>query len=171
MVDEPIAILCGRNIPRRLANVNLSNRSLREATGLSPEETCARKVYRVHSGGLHTIQTQRRPGTARRACDLENQDRCRQRTGKEEMVMVKSDDIQERLVRLAVALIKVCDQFPETRTAGHIASQLLRQVPFGPIPIYELDRPQGARSSRLSADDHLMTSRRLVSTTLPAVIR
>lgn len=49
--------------------------------------------------------------------------------------MAKGDDIQARLVCLAVALIQVCDKLPETRTAGHIASQLLRSG-TSPAPNY-----------------------------------
>lgn len=40
--------------------------------------------------------------------------------------MVKGDDIQERLVRHAVAIVKLCNALPKNRTATHIANQLLR---------------------------------------------
>ncbi len=40
--------------------------------------------------------------------------------------MAKGDDIQQRLVRLAVMLVHICDKLPDTRTGGHIALQLLR---------------------------------------------
>jgi four helix bundle protein len=59
--------------------------------------------------------------------------------------MAKGDDIQERMVRLAVALIKVCDQLPETRTAGHIASQLLRS---GTSPAANYAEARGAESDK-----------------------
>lgn len=59
--------------------------------------------------------------------------------------MAKGDDIQERLVHLAVALIRICDRLPETRTAGHIASQLLRS---GTSPAANYAEARGAESDK-----------------------
>ncbi len=59
--------------------------------------------------------------------------------------MTKGDDIQARLVCLAVSLVRICDKLPETRTGGHIASQLLRSA-TSPAPNYAEAR--GAESDR-----------------------
>ena len=59
--------------------------------------------------------------------------------------MAKGDDIQERLVRLAVTLIQICDRLPETRAAGHIASQLLRS---GTSPAPNYAEARGAESDK-----------------------
>ena len=59
--------------------------------------------------------------------------------------MAKGDDIQERLIRLAVALVRICDKLPETRTGGHIASQLLRS---GTSPAPNYAEARGAESDR-----------------------
>jgi four helix bundle protein len=59
--------------------------------------------------------------------------------------MAKGDDIQERLVRLAVDLVKICDQLPETRAAVHIASQLLRS---GTSPAPNYAEARGAESDK-----------------------
>lgn len=59
--------------------------------------------------------------------------------------MAKGDDIQERLVRLAVELIQMCDRLPETRAGGHIASQLLRS---GTSPAPNYAEARGAESDR-----------------------
>ena len=54
---------------------------------------------------------------------------------KEIRTVAKGDDIQERLIRLAVALVRICDKLPETRVGGHMASQLLRSG-TSPAPNY-----------------------------------
>lgn len=59
--------------------------------------------------------------------------------------MAKGDDIQERLVRLAVQLVRICDKIPETRTGGHIASQLLRS---GTSPAPNYAEARGAESDK-----------------------
>ena len=61
--------------------------------------------------------------------------------------MAKGDDTQERLIRLAVALIRVCDQLPDTRTDGHIASQLLRS---GTSPAAKYAEAEGQKATRTS---------------------
>jgi four helix bundle protein len=62
-----------------------------------------------------------------------------------EFGMAKGDDLQERLVRLAVAIVKICDQLPETRAGGHIASQLLRS---GTSPAPNYAEARGAESDK-----------------------
>lgn len=57
--------------------------------------------------------------------------------------MAKGDDIQERLVLLGVSLLHICDILPESRTAGHIASQLLRS---GTSPASNYAEARGAES-------------------------
>lgn len=59
--------------------------------------------------------------------------------------MAKGDDIQARLVRLAVDLVRICDQLPETRAGGHIASQLLRS---GTAPAPNYAEARGAESDK-----------------------
>ncbi|MEW6510726.1 MAG: four helix bundle protein [Bacteroidota bacterium] len=59
--------------------------------------------------------------------------------------MAKGDDIQERLVGLAVSLVRICDRLPETKASSHIASQLLR-AGTSPAPNYAEAR--GAESDR-----------------------
>ncbi len=49
--------------------------------------------------------------------------------------MAKGDDIQKRLVHLAVEMIRICDMLPDTRAGGQIASQLLRSA-TSPAPNY-----------------------------------
>lgn len=59
--------------------------------------------------------------------------------------MAKGDDIQARLVRLAVDLVRICDQLPETRAGGHVASQLLRS---GTAPAPNYAEARGAESDK-----------------------
>ncbi len=59
--------------------------------------------------------------------------------------MTKGDDIQLRLVKLAVALVHICDTMPDSKAGGHIASQLLR-AGTSPAPNYAEAR--GAESDR-----------------------
>lgn len=59
--------------------------------------------------------------------------------------MAKGDDIQERLVGLAVQMVRICDRLPETRTGTHIASQLLRS---GTAPAPNYAEARGAESDR-----------------------
>ncbi len=59
--------------------------------------------------------------------------------------MAKGDDIQERLVRLAVTLIQICDRLPDTKAAGHVASQLLRS---GTSPAPNYAEARGAESDK-----------------------
>jgi four helix bundle protein len=39
--------------------------------------------------------------------------------------VAKGDDIQERLVRVAVSVVRICDRLPDTKAGVHIASQLM----------------------------------------------
>ena len=59
--------------------------------------------------------------------------------------MAKGDDIQERLVRLAVSMVRICDRVPETKSGGHIASQLLRS---GTSPAANYAEARGAESDK-----------------------
>ena len=59
--------------------------------------------------------------------------------------MAKGDDLQERLVRMAVALVRICDQLPETLAGKHIASQLLRS---GTSPAPNYAEARGAESDK-----------------------
>jgi len=59
--------------------------------------------------------------------------------------MAKGDDIQARLVALAVALVRICDKLPDTRTGGQIASQFLRS---GTSPAPNYAEARGAESDR-----------------------
>jgi four helix bundle protein len=45
--------------------------------------------------------------------------------------MAKGDDIQERLVRLGVRVMDLCDELPSTIAGKHIAGQLLRSGTSG----------------------------------------
>jgi four helix bundle protein len=62
-----------------------------------------------------------------------------------ERAMAKGDDIQEKLVHLAVQLVRICEKLPETKTAGHIASQLLRS---GTSPAPNYAEARGAESDK-----------------------
>ena len=49
--------------------------------------------------------------------------------------MAKGDDIEERLMKFAVRVMKVCDTLPHTPAGKHIADQLLR-AGTSPAPNY-----------------------------------
>ncbi len=59
--------------------------------------------------------------------------------------MAKGDDIRERLVAFAVAVIDLCEQLPKTQAAAHISLQLLRSATAA-APNYAEAR--GAESAR-----------------------
>lgn len=59
--------------------------------------------------------------------------------------MAKGDDIQVRLIGLAVATVRICDQLPDTRTGGLLASQLLRS---GTAPAPNYAEARGAESDK-----------------------
>ncbi len=59
--------------------------------------------------------------------------------------MAKGDDIQARLVGLAVSLVQLCEKLPETRTGAHIASQLMRS---GTSPAPNYAEARGAESDK-----------------------
>lgn len=58
--------------------------------------------------------------------------------------MAKGDDIQDRMINLAVAIIKLCDALPETRAGKHAAGQLLR---CGTSPAPNYGEARGAEST------------------------
>ena len=58
---------------------------------------------------------------------------------------MKGDDISDRLVALAVSIIKVADSLPDTPTGKHVAGQLLRS---GTSPGANYEEARGAESRR-----------------------
>jgi four helix bundle protein len=58
---------------------------------------------------------------------------------------MKGDDISDRLVALAVNIIKVVDALPDTLTGKHVAGQLLRS---GTSPGANYEEARGAESRR-----------------------
>lgn len=58
---------------------------------------------------------------------------------------MKGDDIADRLVELAVSVIRVVDALPETLTGKHVAGQLLRA---GTSPGANYEEARGAESKR-----------------------
>lgn len=59
--------------------------------------------------------------------------------------MAKGDDIQERLIAFAVAVIKLCSSLPKTPEGKHISGQLLR---CGTSPAPNYGEARGAESRR-----------------------
>lgn len=58
--------------------------------------------------------------------------------------MARGDDIQERLINFAVAIIHLCNHLPTTPAAKHIAGQLLRS---GTSPAANYAEARGAEST------------------------
>ena len=59
--------------------------------------------------------------------------------------MAKGDDIQERLIDFAVAVLKISEELPKTQAGRHIAGQLLRS---GTAPASNYGEARGAESRR-----------------------
>lgn len=59
--------------------------------------------------------------------------------------MAKGDDIEERLIKFAVRIIKVADKLPKTPAGRHIADQLLRA---GTAPAFHYGEGRSAESKR-----------------------
>jgi len=59
--------------------------------------------------------------------------------------MAKGDDIEIRLVGLAVRVVKLSDNLPNNRSANHIAGQLLRS---GTSPAAHYAEARGAESPK-----------------------
>ncbi|NUQ37905.1 MAG: four helix bundle protein [Caldilineales bacterium] len=59
--------------------------------------------------------------------------------------MAKGDDIEERMINFAVAIVKLCDKLPNSFAGRHIASQLLRS---GTAPAPHYAEARGAESKR-----------------------
>lgn len=59
--------------------------------------------------------------------------------------MAKGDDIEERLINLAVSVVKLCDKLPRTAAGSHIAGQLLRS---GTSPAANYGEARGAESTK-----------------------
>lgn len=53
--------------------------------------------------------------------------------------MARGDDIEERLIRFAVRILKLCDTLPKTPDGKHVAGQLLRSG-TSPAPNYAKGR-------------------------------
>ena len=58
--------------------------------------------------------------------------------------MAKGDDIQERLINFAVAIIKLSSSFPRTQAGRHLSGQLLRS---GTSPAPNYGEARGAESA------------------------
>jgi four helix bundle protein len=58
--------------------------------------------------------------------------------------VAKGDDIQERLIDFAVAIIKFCSELPKGHAAKHISSQLIR---CGTSPAPNYGEARGAEST------------------------
>lgn len=59
--------------------------------------------------------------------------------------MAKGDDIQERLIRFGVEIIRLCSELPKTEAGRHLAGQLLR---CGTSPAPNYGEARGAESSK-----------------------
>lgn len=59
--------------------------------------------------------------------------------------MAKGDDIEERLVDFAVAIIGMTDKLPNTRAGNHLAGQLIRS---GTSPAAHYAEARGAESDK-----------------------
>jgi four helix bundle protein len=58
--------------------------------------------------------------------------------------MAKGDDIQDRLIEFAVAIIKLCPSLPDTKDGRHVGGQLLR---CGTSPAPNYGEARGAEST------------------------
>jgi four helix bundle protein len=63
----------------------------------------------------------------------------------EGLPMARGDDIERRLIKFAVQVMKVCDRFPQTAAGTHLSNQLLRSG-TAPAPNYAEGR--SAESTR-----------------------
>jgi four helix bundle protein len=59
--------------------------------------------------------------------------------------MAKGDDIEERLINFAVAIIALCDRLPDTPGGRHVGGQLLRS---GTSPASNYSEARSAESKR-----------------------
>ncbi len=59
--------------------------------------------------------------------------------------MAKGDDIEERLIELAVRIIKLCDAMPKTVAGRHLSDQLVRS---GTSPAFNYGEARAAESKR-----------------------
>jgi four helix bundle protein len=59
--------------------------------------------------------------------------------------VAKGDDLQERFINFAVAIIRICEQLPSTPAGKHVAGQLLRS---GTSPAYNYGEARGAESRK-----------------------
>jgi four helix bundle protein len=61
-----------------------------------------------------------------------------------DLFVAKGDDIQERLINFAVAIINFCSQIPKGQAGRHISSQLIR---CGTSPAPNYGEARGAEST------------------------
>lgn len=59
--------------------------------------------------------------------------------------MARGDDLQERLIDFAVAIIAFCAELPKTQTGNHVAGQIMRS---GTSPAPNYGEARGAESRR-----------------------
>jgi len=59
--------------------------------------------------------------------------------------MARGDDIEERMVKFAVRIIKLCEQLPKTQAGRHVSDQLLRS---GTSPAANYAEARRAESTR-----------------------
>ena len=59
--------------------------------------------------------------------------------------MAKGDDLEQRLIDFAVAIIRLCDKLPNTLAGRHVAGQLLRS---GTSPAPNYAEARGAESRK-----------------------
>jgi four helix bundle protein len=65
--------------------------------------------------------------------------------GGREVGVAKGDDIEERLIRFAVRVLKVCNELPKTAAGRHLSDQLLRS---GTAPAAHYVEGRNAESKR-----------------------
>ena len=75
-------------------------------------------------------------------------------------MMAKGDDIQERLIAFAVAIIKLCSSLPKTSEGKHISRQLLR---CGTSPAPNYGEARGAEAGKISSTSSVLFSRSLTN--------
>ena len=66
--------------------------------------------------------------------------------------MSRGDDIEERLLNLSVAVMKLCSKLPRSPTGIHIASQLLR-AGTAPPPNYAEARGAASRNDFVRTEE------------------
>lgn len=70
--------------------------------------------------------------------------------------MAKGDELEERLIRFAVRVLKLCAALPDTGEGRHVRGQLIRSG-TAPAPHYAEGR--GAESTRVSCTNSKFASK------------